>query len=249
MKPIVIVQHEADTGPGHFERYLLQKSVPYQTVCVYAGDTIPSSAEAYAGVCSLGGSMSANDDLPWIDEELALMRDADRRGVPIIGHCLGGQLLAKTLGAPVTRNAMKEIGWGEVVVDDAQLAREWIGSAPAFELFQWHGDAFDLPAGARRFLTSPLCANQAFVVDRGHHCHLGMQFHVEATPEIVNAWVGHPSGAREIDEAFRCQGGTGVQRAEEIVANVDERTQRMSRLADRIYQRWLRGTPSERMAD
>ena len=241
MKPIIIVQHEADAGPGHFERYLQERNRPYQTVRVYAGDPIPSSAEPYAGICSLGGSMSANDDLPWIDKELALMRDADRLGVPIIGHCLGGQLLAKTLGAPVTRSAMKEIGWSEVHVDDAELAREWIGNEPAYELFQWHGDAFDLPAGARRFLTSRLCANQAFVVDREDHAHLGMQFHVEMTPQLVNAWVSDPSGAREIDEAFKRQGGTGVQLAEQIVLNVEQRTQRMSRLADRIYQRWLRG--------
>ena len=245
MKPIVIVQHEADAGPGHFERYLLKKNLPYRTVHVHAGDPMPSSAEPYAGMCSLGGSMSANDDLPWIDDELALMRDADRLGVPIIGHCLGGQLLAKALGAPVTPNAMKEIGWSEVDVDNAELAREWIGNEPAFELFQWHGDTFDLPAGARRFLTSRLCANQAFVVDREHHAHLGMQFHVEMTPQLVNAWVTDPSGVHEIAEAFERQGGAGVQRAAEIVLNVDERTQRMSRLADRIYQRWLRGARSQ----
>jgi GMP synthase-like glutamine amidotransferase len=139
---------------------------------------------------------------------------------------------------------MKEIGWSEVEVDNAELAREWIGNEPAFELFQWHGDTFDLPAGARRFLTSRLCANQAFVVDREHHAHLGMQFHVEMTPQLVNAWVTDPRGAHEIDEAFQRQGGSGVQRVEEIVLNVDERAQRMSRLADRIYQRWLRGTRS-----
>jgi GMP synthase-like glutamine amidotransferase len=240
MKPIVIVQHEADVGPGHFERYLLQESLPYQTARLYAGDPMPSSAEPYAGVCSLGGGMSANDDLPWIDEELALMRDADRLGVPIIGHCLGGQLLAKSFGAPVRRNAMKEIGWSEVEVDDAELAREWIGSEPTFELFQWHGDTFDLPAGARRFLTSRLCANQAFVIDRPH-THLGMQFHVEMTPQLINSWVTDPGGAHEMGEAFKRQGGAGVQLAEEIVLKLDERTQQMSRLADRIYRRWLRG--------
>jgi GMP synthase-like glutamine amidotransferase len=244
MKPIVIVQHGAEAGPGHFERYLLQKSLPYQTVCVYAGDTIPSSAAPYGGICSLGGRMSANDDLPWIDDELALMCDADRRGVPIIGHCLGAQLLAKALGAPVTRSAMKEIGWSEVQVDNAELAREWIGNEPAFELFQWHGDVFDLPAGARRFLTSRLCTNQAFVVDRENHSHLGMQFHVEMTPQLVNAWLTDPIDAHELDEAFQRQGGTGVQRAEQIVLNVDERTRRMSKLADRIYQRWLCGVRS-----
>ncbi|MGZ8994419.1 MAG: type 1 glutamine amidotransferase, partial [Burkholderiaceae bacterium] len=152
MKPIVIVQHEADAGPGYFAHYLLKSNLPYQTVRVFAGDPMPSSAQPYAGICSLGGSMSVNDDLPWIDEELALMRDADGIGVPIIGHCLGGQLLAKACGAQVARNAVKEIGWNQVEVDDAVIARNWIGDQSSFELFQWHEDTFALPFGARRFL-------------------------------------------------------------------------------------------------
>ena len=150
--------------------------------------------------------------LPWIDEELALMRDADQRGVPIIGHCLGGQLLAKAFGAHVTRSAMKEIGWSDVEVDDVQLAREWIGSEPVFDLFQWHGDAFALPVGARRFLTSSLCANQAFVIDRGHHAHLGMQFHVEMTPSLVNGWVSdsgrHARNRCSVQTSGRCRCAT-----------------------------------------
>ena len=98
MKPIAIVQHEADAGAGHFAHYLSIQNLPHQTVRVFAGDPIPDSAEPYAGICSMGGSMSVNDGLPWIDEELELMRHADRIGVPIIGHCLGGQLLAKLAG-------------------------------------------------------------------------------------------------------------------------------------------------------
>lgn len=241
MKPIVIVQHEADAGPGHFERYLLERHLPSEIVRVFAGEPIPRAAGGYAGICSLGGSMSVNDDLPWIDDELSLMRDADQRGVPIIGHCLGGQLLAKAFGAKVSRSPMKEIGWSAVEVDDPEIAREWVGTEPSLELFQWHGDTFALPSGARRFLTSRLCANQAFVIERENHVHLGMQFHVEMTPQLIHAWAGDPHGKQEIDAAFERQNGVGVQRAEELMRDANERTERMSVIADRIYDRWLRG--------
>ncbi len=240
-KPIVIVQHEAIAGPGHFERYLVEKNLAYETVRVFDGDLLPRSADPYAGMCSLGGSMSVNDDLPWIADELLLMRDADRRGVPIIGHCFGGQLLAKAFGASVTRNELKEIGWGEVEVDDAELAREWVGTESTLELFQWHGDAFGLPAVARRFLTSQYCANQAFVIDRSTFAHLGMQFHVEMTPQLIRSWAADQLGIREIDEASESQRGAGVQRPDEMLHNVGQKTQRMSVVADRIYDRWTRG--------
>lgn len=241
MKPILIVQHEADTGPGHFERYLISNDLPYETARVFADDAMPDSAAPYAGICSLGGSMSANDDLPWISKEIALMRNADQLGVPVIGHCLGGQLLAKAFDGTVTRNAMKEIGWSEVNVDDADLAREWAGTTTALELFQWHGDTFTVPTAARRFLTSWLCANQAFVIERKNMAHLGMQFHIEMTPQLVQAWVLDPHGINEIDEAIERQNGVGVQRPAEMLSGVDQRTQRMSLIADRFYQRWARG--------
>ena len=136
---------------------------------------------------------------------------------------------------------MKEIGWSSVEVDDVELAREWIGSETAFDLFQWHGDTFALPTRARRFLKTPLCANQAFVIDTGDHAHLGMQFHIEMTPALVNSWVSNAYGRHEIDEAFERQHGVGVQQADEILSNLNERTQRMNRLAARVYDRWLRG--------
>ncbi len=241
MKPIAIVQHEADTGPGHFETHLMQRRLPYQTVRVYDGDSMPHSADAYSGICSLGGSMSANDELPWIEDELALLRDADQRGVPIIGHCLGGQLLAKAFGAPVTRNAMKEIGWSIVEVDDAELAREWIGSEPAFDLFQWHGDTFALPPQARRFLTSAVM-RQSGVRDRSRAARASWNAVSCRDDAVTGQRLGRQrQRRREIDEAFERQGGVGVQRAEEIVLSLEQRTQRMSRIADRIYERWLRG--------
>lgn len=240
MKPVVIVQHEADTGPGHFERYLLDEQLPFTVVHVFAGDAMPESAEPYSGICSLGGSMSVNDDLPWIGAELRLMRDADRSGVPVIGHCLGGQLLAKAHGAPVTRNRVREIGWHAVEADDPARVQDWFGDARGLVFFQWHGDTFALPAGARRLLTNPLCANQAFTLERANCVHLAMQFHIEVTPPIVRAWLADAVTLSEIDEERTLNGAVGVQAPDELLEDLDARTETAGVIATKVYKRWAR---------
>lgn len=163
MKPIAIFQHEADTPPGYFATWLAQEGLPYTVVRLDAGDPVPQRAAVFAGLCFMGGAMSVNDQLAFIEPECALIRAADAAGVPVIGHCLGGQLIAKALGAPVVRHTLKEIGWQPLYPSDPALAQEWLGPEvpERLETFQWHGDTFALPPGARNFLSSPLCANQA----------------------------------------------------------------------------------------
>ena len=242
MKPIAIVQHEADVGPGNFEQHLRLRGLSYELIRVHAGEAMPDSAAPYAALCSLGGSMSVNDDLPWIAEEIALMRDADARLVPVLGHCLGGQLLARAFDAAVTRAPHLELGWAPVAVDDETLARDWFGTDVAdVELFQWHGDAFELPQGARRVLTGPWCANQAFVIERPGYSHVGMQFHIEMTPDLVRTWAADPAAAREAEAERRRTGGPAVQSPEAMVDDVEQRAARMYRVATRLYDRWLRG--------
>jgi GMP synthase-like glutamine amidotransferase len=185
--------------------------------------------------------MSANDPLPWIDQELALMRDAVARGVPIIGHCLGGQMLAAALGAVVHRNPCKEMGWLPVDVVDPALVNAWFGPADIGELFHWHGDAFDLPPGARRLLSSPLTPNQAYVVERDAVWHLGLQFHIEMTPELVTAWADDPGAADEIEEERARTGGPGVQSPAQMCRDVERRCEAMRVLAWRLYDRWAQG--------
>ncbi len=242
-RPIGIFQHASDVPPGYFELWLRAQRLPYIVIHPYRGDAVPMSAESFSGLCFMGGPMSANDRLPWIDAELRLIRAADTARVPVIGHCLGGQLLAKSLGARVVRYTVKEIGWGEVNIVDVPLAREWLGDdAPlTIEMFQWHGDAFELPAGARNFLASHLCERQAYIIDRGDCAHIGMQFHCEMTPEVIRAWLDDPDAAPEIEEERRLTGGPGVKDAERMMENAAARCARMNELAARIYSRWGRG--------
>jgi GMP synthase-like glutamine amidotransferase len=159
----------------------------------------------------------------------------------VIGHCLGGQLLARALGATVRRNPCKEMGWLPVDVVDENLVMDWLGTRAPGDLFHWHGDAFDLPEGARRLLSSPLTPNQAYVVERGGVEHLGMQFHIEMTPELVTAWASDPDAGREVDEERARTGGPGVQSPADMQVDLAARAGAMQTVAWRLYDRWARG--------
>jgi GMP synthase-like glutamine amidotransferase len=181
----------------------------------------------------MGGPMSVNDDLPWIPPLLSLIREAMATGKPVIGHCLGGQLMSKALDAAVTANPVKEIGWGDVRITDPDLARTWLGGNTRPQLaFHWHGETFSLPPGAVRLLDSAYCANQAWVLDERH---IAMQCHVEMTPELVARWCDH--GAAEI----AASDSPAVQPPEVILAEIQERTTSLHTLADKIYSRWIQG--------
>lgn len=176
--------------------------------------------------------MSVNDDLPWIPQVLELIREAVRKDVPVLGHCLGGQLMSRALGGSVRANPCKEIGWGEVRVCDNGVARAWLGGLQSFETFHWHGETFSIPPGATRVLENAHCANQAFAIGR----HFAMQCHVEMTAELIRAWAR--GGADEIKAAAA---SPAVQTPEAMERDMEARLQRLHEVADRIYDRWSEG--------
>src|SRR5208337_1816068 len=154
MQPVAIFRFTPTEGPGYFARWLDAQGLPRRLFALDEGEQVAVDPRAFSGIAMMGGPMSANDDLPWSAPLLDLLRGAVAANVPILGHCLGGQLLARTLGAPVTRTAVPEIGWGEVKVLAADGAGAWFGERDAFTTFQWHYDMFALPAGAERVLTN-----------------------------------------------------------------------------------------------
>jgi GMP synthase-like glutamine amidotransferase len=233
MDPVLIIRHAPTEGPGYFSEFLDRHAIPWRLVRIDAGDAVPASLNGVSGLCLMGGPMSVNDDLPWIPPVLARIREAVAAGIPVIGHCLGGQLMAKALGGSVGRNPVKEIGWGDVRVTDPVAARPWLGDADRTLLaFHWHGETFTVPPGAVRILDSAYCANQAYVLDDRH---LGLQCHVEMTAELVASWCAN--GADEI----AASDSPAVQSPAAIQADLDARLARLHGVADELYSRWIQG--------
>ena len=233
MLPVLIVRHTATEGAGYFSEFLDHHAIPWQLLRIDTGDALPARLNGYSGLCLMGGPMSVNDDLPWIAPELALIREAVAQQIPVIGHCLGGQLLSKAMGSVVRANPVKEIGWGEVRVTDAEAAADWLGhDVPPMTVFHWHGETFTIPPHGVRILDSAYCANQAFVLDNRH---IGMQCHVEMTPQMVRTWCA--SGADEIAGST----SPAVQSAEAMQADLEAQTRQLHGIADKIYSRWIQG--------
>lgn len=232
MKPIAIFRHSPTEGAGHFALFLTQHAIPWQMIHIDQGEAVPADASAFAGLVFMGGPMSVNDDLPWIPKVLALIRDAYAKDIPLLGHCLGGQLMSKALGGVVTKNPVKELGWGRVTVAESATAREWFGDIREFDSFHWHGETFSLPPGAELLLSSPHCANQAYAMGK----HLGMQCHVEMTESMIREWC--QNGANEIVENLS---SPGVQTADVMQAQMHDKLPQLHRVAERLYTHWLHG--------
>lgn len=231
MKPIAVFQHSPLVGPGHFASFLTRRKLPWRHIRIDQGETVPADARAFSGLCLMGGEMSVNDPLPWIAPLLELVRQAVAQDIPVIGHCLGGQLMSKALGGTVSRNPQREIGWGAVTVCDSATARHWLGELQGFESFHWHNETFTLPAGATPLFSSPFCANQAFALGP----HLGMQCHVEMTEELIREWAR--IWAHELADPARPQ--AGVQDRASLLAGLQNKLPAMRAVAEQLYERWL----------
>lgn len=235
-KTILIFRHFPTEGPGYLAEFLTRQGLRHRTLAIDAGDPVPDSIADASGLVFMGGPMSVNDSLPWIPPVLSLIRAAVAADVPVLGHCLGGQLLSKALGGRITRNRVKEIGWLPVTAETTAISKPWLGGLPPrFEVFHWHGETFSIPAGATLILRSRHCRNQAFVLGK----HLGLQCHIEMTAGMVRTWAR--DGKREIAAAGPA---ASVQRRAQMLVSLPQRVAALHRVADVFYGHWIKGLQS-----
>jgi GMP synthase (glutamine-hydrolysing) len=200
-KPVLAIRHVPFETLGTLEHYLDDAGVGYEYLDMFGPPTVgllgfePSQ---WSGLVILGGPMNVDetDKYPFLADELTWIRQAIDAKLPLLGICLGSQLIAKALGSRVFANAVKEIGWYPITfTDEAENDPLFADSAPLETVFQWHGDTFDLPAGATLLAMSDQCRNQAFRFgDRTY----ALQFHLEVTPAMVDDWLAQPTCCAEL---------------------------------------------------
>jgi GMP synthase (glutamine-hydrolysing) len=197
---VLVLQHIACEPPGAYEDVLLERGTTLTRVELDEGGQLPA-LDGFDAIVAMGGPMSVNDEAghPWLTEEKRLIRRATERGVPYWGACLGVQLLASALGARVYAGPAPEVGILPVRLTDEGRADPVLGALPPeFATLQWHGDTFELPAGATLLAGSKPYPNQAFRFQRAY----GVQFHLEVSVPMAEAWAEVPAYGEYLDRVL-----------------------------------------------
>lgn len=220
---VVAFRHVAFEGLGLIEPTLEDHGISVEFPDLFQGGaTLPDLTTA-AGLIFMGGPMSANDDLPYLRQEIQVIRHAVEAGQPVLGVCLGSQLIAKALGANVYKNSTKEIGWFDVHLTDAGRQDPILSGLEGSEtVFHWHGETFDLPEGAAWLAYSDACRHQAYRVGLKTY---GLQFHLEVTPEMISDWCSQDANCGDVREL-------------QTPVDPNRNAQRLAGLSRLVFGRW-----------
>lgn len=230
-RPVLALQHIACEPPAAFEDELRARGLQLVRVELDEGEALPDWRE-FAAIVVMGGPMGAYEDAayPWLGSEKRLLSQAVHGDVPVWGVCLGAQLLAAALGARVYRGDEPEVGVLPVELEaDAGADPVFAAAPPSFPTLQWHGDTFELPAGATRLAGSPAYRNQAFRVGRSY----GLQFHVEVSLDLAREWGAVPAYAESLEKTL---GPGALERLLAELALVEATTVPLAR---DLFGRWL----------
>jgi GMP synthase (glutamine-hydrolysing) len=231
MKPILVLQHVHHENMAGLESHFHRAGLAWHYVELFRQLPVRLDLAGAAGLVVLGGPMNVDevDKFPFLAREVEWIREAVDAELPLLGICLGSQLLAKAMGAKVYPNAVKEIGWYEIELEPAASDDVLFAGCTAREtVFQWHGDTFDLPPGAVHLALSRACRHQAFRYGRAAW---GLQFHIEMTPATVDAWLGEAGNCGEL-------AGLDYIDPQAIAAQTPQKMPAMQALGDRVLPRF-----------
>jgi GMP synthase-like glutamine amidotransferase len=228
---VLVLQHIACEPPGVFEDVLHERDAELHQVELDEGELVPDW-RAFDAIVAMGGPMSVNDDaeLPWLADEKRVIGEAVRGGKPYWGVCLGVQLLAASLGARVYPGAKPEVGLLPIDLTEEGRGDPVFGPVQReLVTLQWHGDTFDLPAGAVRLASSPAYANQAFRFERAY----GVQFHLEVSAEMAREWAEVPEYVASLERTL------GADGAPAFLAEIGENADAIRSEGRALFERWL----------
>jgi len=202
---VLIIKNIDTEGPGTIEDFLKEKDVPYQMLNIFETAEMPDVSR-FTHLVIMGGPMAVYEmnGFPFLRTEAAVIRSFINSNRAVLGICLGAQMIAHVLGARVYPGGTQEVGWYNVSLttegmEDAAVSALSVDKRPLAEVFQWHGDTFDLPENAVRVSSSEVYPNQAFRYENNVYA---LQFHIEVTPEIIREWFANEKGA-DIDNMIK----------------------------------------------
>jgi len=220
---VLAFRHVPFEGVGRIAGVLDARGIALQYADLYLPGVVPPQTTGFDGLIFMGGPMSVNDPLPYLEWEMRAIADAVKRGQPVLGICLGSQLIAKALGARVYRNPQKEIGWFDLRLTAEGLADPlFAGLAEIHPMFHWHGETFDLPPSAALLASSARTERQAFRFgDRTY----GLQCHPEITPEMISCWCAEDANCGDVREL-------------DVPIDPDLHSETLRTFSETIFSRW-----------
>lgn len=220
---VLVFRHVPFEHLGLIADALARRGLAFRYVDLYLDPKAPVVWQEAAGLIFMGGPMSANDELEFLRREMAILEAAAAADRPVLGVCLGAQLIARAAGARVYRNPVKEIGWAPVYwTEQARHDALFAGLKDPETVFHWHSETFDLPRGAAWLASSQACQHQAFRLGSNVW---GLQFHLEVTPEMIAEWCAAPGNQSDVAEL----GGP---------VDAHQNAGRLAELASMVFGRW-----------
>jgi GMP synthase-like glutamine amidotransferase len=229
-KKALVIQHAATEGPGTIAPALRRFGLETHYVRIFKDERVPREVEGYHALIVLGGPMGVYEEAkyPFITDELYLVEKTLKAGLPLLGICLGAQVLAAAAGARVYRGRKKEIGWYPVrLTTEGQGDMLFLGLPEELNVFHWHGDTFDVPPGGTNLASSELYTNQLLRVGKNAY---GIQFHLEVTSAMIREWI--EMSGKEIK--------TLKMYPERIIKESTDNINSLHRYSEAVFSRFLR---------